>query len=135
MKAIRFFGTLLLVTALVVNFSSCKNDDNEEENQSPTLVGTWNNTRDTYESGGVTHTTTRSYGQFMIVFNADGTCVWKSPSGNENCKYTLSNKRLTFVFSDNSKMSWDIEKLTNTELVLFDYESVDKLRAYYTKVH
>ena len=71
MKTFRFFATLLVI-ALCAGFTSCSNDDDENESNSP-LVGTWKMTKSI--SNG--HTYIPGQNGFDsglgLVFSANGT--------------------------------------------------------------
>lgn len=87
----KIFNYLLIATLLIgtaVSFSSCKDDDKENEN-SPTynIIGTWKNT---YDSGYT-----------LLTLNSNGTCIWTDVDYIDGTytdygTYTYSNGVLTF---------------------------------------
>ena len=97
----KFFNYLLIATLLIgtaVSFSSCKDDDKENEN-SPVNNGT---TSSTYNIIG-TWKCSYDSGYTLLTLNSDGTCVWTDVDytyGKEYdyCSYTYSNGVLTFNF-------------------------------------
>ena len=109
----KIFNYLLIATLLIgtaVSFSSCKDDDKENENIPVNNGGGTGTT-----NGGGTGTTSSTYniigtwkcsydsGYTLLTLNSDGTCVWTDVDytyGKEYdyCSYTYSNGVLTFNF-------------------------------------
>ena len=122
MKTFRFFATLLVI-ALCAGFTSCSDDDDDEN----LLVGTWVN----IEDGGSVQ-----YKEVMTI-NADGTGSSTSSAiyadgyipkeEVDNFKYTYdeNSKVFTFIWEEDSDGNIDIysmhvKELTNSKLVFID---------------
>ena len=101
----KFFIYLLIATLLIgtaVSFSSCKDDDKENENIPVNNGGGTGTTSSTYNIIG-TWKCSYDSGYTLLTLNSDGTCVWTDVDytyGKEYdyCSYTYSNGVLTFNF-------------------------------------
>ena len=101
----KFFNYLLIATLLIgtaVSFSSCKDDDKENENIPVNNGGGTGTTSSTYNIIG-TWKCSYDSGYTLLTLNSDGTCVWTDVDytyGKEYdyCSYTYSNGVLTFNF-------------------------------------
>ena len=88
MRTLRLIGTTLLMVVLCLNFTACGDDDEEET--STTMEGTWKYTSSNDED-------LRS-GSF--TFKNDGGLVWNDgEETSSNCSYTLSNSKLKIVLN------------------------------------
>lgn len=119
MKTFRFFVTLLVI-ALCAGFTSCS-DDEEDENP---LVGTW---------VSIENRNSVEYKDVMTI-NSDGTgssAIYENgqidKEGVENFKYTYdeNSKLFTFIWEEDSYGVTDIysmrvQELTSSKLVLVD---------------
>lgn len=119
MKTFRFFATLLVIT-LCAGFTSCS-DDEEDENP---LVGTW---------VSIENRNSVEYKDVMTI-NSDGTgssAIYENgqidKEGVENFKYTYdeNSKLFTFIWEEDSYGVTDIysmrvQELTSSKLVLVD---------------
>lgn len=101
----KIFNYLLIATLLIgtaVSFSSCKDDDEENENIPVNNGGGTGTTSSTYNIIG-TWKCSYDSGYTLLTLNSDGTCVWTDVSytyGKEYDygSYTYSNGVLTFKF-------------------------------------
>lgn len=119
MKTFRFFATLLVI-ALCAGFTSCSDDD-EDENP---LVGTWVN---------IENRNSVEYKDVMII-NSDGTgssAIYANDQldkdGVENFRYTYdeNSKVFTWIWEEDSDgesdvYSMHVRELTSSKLVLVD---------------
>ena len=119
MKTFRFFATLLVI-ALCAGFTSCS-DDEEDENP---LVGTWVN---------IENRNSVEYKDVMII-NSDGTgssAIYANDQldkdGVENFRYTYdeNSKVFTWIWEEDSDgesdvYSMHVRELTGSKLVLVD---------------
>lgn len=119
MKTFRFFATLLVI-ALCAGFTSCSDDD-EDENP---LVGTWVN---------IENRNSVEYKDVMII-NSDGTgssAIYANDQldkdGVENFRYTYdeNSKVFTWIWEEDSDgesdvYSMHVRELTGSKLVLVD---------------
>lgn len=119
MKTFRFFATLLVIT-LCAGFTSCSDDDDDEN----PLVGTWVN---------IENRNSMEYKEVMTI-NSDGTgssAIYENgqidKDGVENFKYTYdeNSKVFTFIWEEDSYGETDIysmrvQELTSSKLVLVD---------------
>lgn len=101
----KIFNYLLIATLLIgtaVSFSSCKDDDKENENIPVNNGGGTGTTSSTYNIIG-TWKCSYDSGYTLLTLNSDGTCVWTDVDYTygkeyEYCSYTYSNGVLTFNF-------------------------------------
>ena len=119
MKTFRFFATLLVIT-LRAGFTSCSDDDDDEN----PLVGTW---------VSIENRNSVEYKDVMTI-NSDGTgssAIYENgqidKDGVENFKYTYdeNSKVFTWIWEEDSDgesdvYSMHVQELTGSKLVLVD---------------
>jgi hypothetical protein len=133
MKTIEKIFMVLIALSMCVNFSSCNKDDDDDDNDS--IIGTWNNYKDTWEEDGKTETDYYD-NKFFLTFNPDGTGVWNGDL-IRFIKWSVKGDKLTIVHNDEyydeeiTKLI-TIEKLTKNELILL-YDDEDNYREFYKK--
>ncbi len=130
MKTIEKIFMVLIALSMCVNFSSCNKDDDDDDNDS--IIGTWNNYKDTWEEEGKTETDYYD-NEYFLTFNPDGTGAWDG----DFIKWSVKGDKLTIVYNDEY---YDeeitelitIEKLTKNELILL-YDDEYNYREFYKK--
>lgn len=144
MKKLSFFANALqtsvlslalLVSACMIGFTSCSDDDDESDGG---IVGTWQSVNvDTWEeiNGERTEDGTYSgpYTLSTIVFTAEGKIsVTEEGEPTETATYKFTGDKLMIKFDDETA-EVKVLALSNDELIL-EYLESDEVYKYYTKV-
>ncbi|CUO04056.1 lipocalin family protein [Bacteroides finegoldii] len=134
MKTFRFFATLLVI-ALCAGFTSCSNDDDENESNSP-LVGTWKMTKSI--SNG--HTYIPGQNGFDsglgLVFSANGTFYNLVENEKvEEGKYSYDEKgnTLTLIYIDDDTVYCTVKSLSEFALIISYTEGSSTREDYFVK--
>ena len=116
MKTLRFIGIAIVAVIISVSFAACSDDD-EDDKQSNTVIGTWQVTSSTYtEEVGDTYT---------FYSNGTGLLEWEDSNGNDsgtfkykvNSDYTIISidyedgdgyEEISMSITDNALMQWKI---------------------------
>lgn len=93
MKTLRYIGIAIFAVVMCVNFAACSSDDNEE-NDSNTLVGTWK----------ITAADEEEMINVIVTFKQDGSATFTSSNPDFDSwpyiKYTYNNNNLKIYFSE-----------------------------------
>lgn len=129
MKTLKLLAMMLMMTAMVFNLSSCKDDEDD------LIIGTWKCTKATWVFDGETETWSGE--DAYMTFQKKGVGYYSEYLGDSDpfyFEYKVSGKTLSIVEEDGDSYSVQIEKLTKTEMVLYDNSDDDEYREYYVKV-
>ena len=114
--------------AVTVAFSSCKKDD--DENNNAKIVGKWNLKKEVetaYINGQLRYTEEWPYEAGAYVeFKSDGTLLWNEDGSDaERYKYSVDGNKLSVIEEgDDDSETFTIEELTSSKLV-FSEEDID----------
>lgn len=132
MKTFRFFATLLVI-ALCAGFTSCSNDDDENESNSP-LVGTWIMTKSIKDG----HTRIPGQNGFDsglgLVFSANGTfynLVENERVEGGNYSYDEKNSTLTLAYTGDETLFCSVKTFSAISLVISYTEGPSSTREDY----
>lgn len=147
MKALRFFGMVLITVLLSVGFAACSSDDDDDIGNVSTLYGTWETTHfEGWEkiNGELddewNEDASESEDNMRLAFASDGevTIYYKSGSSwsvDEVCDYTISGNKLYIKEYDGDE-DWvcTIKTLNASTLVIesssSETEDGDKYQSY-----
>ena len=132
MKTFRFFATLLVI-ALCAGFTSCSNDDDENESNSP-LVGTWMMTKSIKDGHTRIPGQNGFDGGLGIVFSADGTfynLVENERVEGGNYSYDEKNSTLTLAYTGDETLFCSVKTFSAISLVISYTEGPSSTREDY----
>lgn len=114
---------ILLFAVLVVAFSSCSkdDDDNSFKYDINTLVGKWRITNVQLEDGWLDVTTAMGESVFdptYATFNSDGTYIGKGEFGNGSGTYKAENSTIICYVEKQEYARYEVISLTGTECQL-----------------
>lgn len=114
MRTLRFIGMAIVAVIMSVNFVACGDDDEEEA--STTIEGTWKYTSSSDED-------LRS-GSF--TFKNDGGLVWNDgEETSSNCSYTLSNSKLKIILNQDDYIEGTIAISKNQATFKYTWHDYD----------
>lgn len=122
----KFLFSLFVIASLAgtTSLSSCKKD--KEASSQDKIVGRWDMDRAFFEIsfGGESakDTTVFENGEY-IEFKSDGTMIAHSDDESNTSSWTIDGSKLKLVDPEDGTEEYDIQKLTDNELVLHAKES------------
>ena len=133
MKTLRFLGMTLLMVMLVVNFTACSDDEEEQTIiEQANLIGKWQSTGEKIhkvENGKEVVISDEAYTNGLWEFKADGTCIESRVDGGytETSRWSLKDNKLTISYNDGYSDVLTVNELTATKLVLAfeDWDNLD----------
>ena len=120
MKTFRFFATLLVI-ALCAGFTSCSNDDDDENESNSPLVGTWIMTKSIKDG----HTRIPGQNGFDsglgLVFSANGTfynLVENEKAEDGKYSYDEKGNTLTLIYTDDETLFCSVKSFSESALII-----------------
>jgi hypothetical protein len=122
----KYFGVILLLSAISIFLGGCKKDDNPVEDNTATFVGTWKLTNLTATISGVpvSMTPTQAGYQMTIVSKSDNTftmtTITSAGTTTNTGTWSISGTNLTLKYSDGTSSVFAFT-LSGTTLTIKDY--------------
>ncbi|EKJ89326.1 Lipocalin-like domain protein [Bacteroides finegoldii] len=135
MKTFRFFATLLVI-ALCAGFTSCSNDDDDENESNSPLVGTWIMTKSIKDG----HTRIPGQNGFDsglgLVFSANGTfynLVENEKAEDGKYSYDEKGNTLTLIYTDDETLFCSVKSFSESALIISYTEGSSAREDYFVK--
>ena len=135
MKTFRFFATLLVIT-LCAGFTSCSNDDDDENESNSQLVGTWIMTKSIKDG----HTRIPGQNGFDsglgLVFSANGTfynLVENEKAEDGKYSYDEKGNTLTLIYTDDETLFCSVKSFSESALTISYTEGSSAREDYFVK--
>lgn len=119
MKTLRFIGMAIIAVIMSVNFMACSDDD-EEDKQSNTVIGTWQVTASTYnEEIGDTYT---------FYSDGKGLLEWEDNDGNDSgtFKYKVNSDYTTISIDYEDGDGYEEIRMSITDNALMQWTYADE---------
>ena len=134
MKTFRFFATLLIIT-LCAGFTSCSDDDDENESNSP-LVGTWIMTKSIKDGRTRIPGQNGFDGGLGLVFSANGTfynLVENEKAEDGKYSYDEKGNTLTLIYTDDETLFCSVKSFSESALIISYTEGSSAREDYFVK--
>ena len=135
MKTFRFFATLLVI-ALCAGFTSCSNDDDDENESNSPLVGTWIMTKSIKDG----HTRIPGQNGFDsglgLVFSANGTfynLVENEKAEDGKYSYDEKGNALALIYTDDETVHCTVKSFSESALIISYTEGSSAREDYFVK--